>query len=160
MFIPVEKSKDKATNYKKLLETLPYYINQGDPWYTTLANTSSILDYFMDDVNWIGFYVMHGNELFLGPFQGKAACTKIMMGSGVCGKAAINEQPINVENVDAFEGHITCDSDSKSELVVPLMKDGALFGVLDIDSPVLARFDQLDVETMERIAKIIIDNLS
>ncbi len=159
MFIPVEKSKDKSANLEKLIETLPYYINAGDPWYTTLSNAAAVLAYFMDDVNWIGFYIMEQEALYLGPFQGKAACTKILLGSGVCGHAALEQKTVKVDDVNAFEGHITCDSDSQSELVVPMMKGGSLFGVLDIDAPIKSRFDDADVQAMEHVIKIIVDNL-
>ncbi len=159
MFIPVEKSKDKTANLKKLVETLPYYINAGDPWYTTLSNAAAVLEYFMDDVNWIGFYIMEKDALYLGPFQGKAACTKILLGSGVCGHAALEKKIVKVDDVNTFEGHITCDSDSQSELVVPIVKNGALFGVLDIDAPIKSRFNDEDVHAMEQVVKIIVDNL-
>ncbi len=160
MFIPVEKSENKNENYQKLLETLPYYINKDDPWYTTLANATAILDYFLDDINWVGFYIKHGDDLFLGPFQGKAACTKILMGSGVCGHAAINQKTVRVDDVNQFEGHITCDSDSQSEIVIPLLRKGSLIGVLDIDAPVLSRFDETDQKHLEKVAQLLVDNMS
>ncbi len=159
MFIPVEKSDNPQTNYERLLETLPFYINDSDPWYTTLANASSVLDYFLDDINWVGFYVMHGEDLFLGPFQGKAACTKILMGSGVCGHAAIKKETVRIDDVEQFDGHITCDADSKSELVIPLVKKGKLIGVLDIDAPIKGRFKKVDQDYLEKVVQVIVDNL-
>ena len=159
MFIPVEKSEDKLENYKRLIDTMPYYLNDTDPWYTTLANAASILNYFLDDVNWVGFYLNEADALYLGPFQGLAACTKIFMGSGVCGTAAKNEETLIVEDVNQFEGHITCDSASQSEIVVPFKKEGMLFGVLDIDSPKKMRFDEADKENLEKVMAIVVDKL-
>ncbi|MGM0436141.1 MAG: GAF domain-containing protein [Bacillota bacterium] len=159
MFIPVEKSEDKLENYKRLIDTLPYYLNDTDPWYTTLSNAASILNYFLDDVNWVGFYLNESDALYLGPFQGLAACTKIMMGNGVCGTAAKNEETLVVEDVNQFEGHITCDSNSQSEIVVPFKKEGLLFGVLDIDSPKKMRFDEADKENLEKVMDIVVDKL-
>ncbi|MFW6284937.1 MAG: GAF domain-containing protein [Bacillota bacterium] len=160
MFIPVEKSADKKTNYQKLLDTLPYYLNQDEPWYTTLSNAVAIIDYFLDEVNWVGFYMREESQLFLGPFQGLPACTKIFFGRGVCGTAAEKGETVVVKDVDMFEDHIACDSNSKSEIVVPLFKAGVLFGVLDIDSPKKARFDTEDRESLEKVARVIVDNLS
>ena len=159
MFIPVEKSEDKLENYKRLIDTMPYYLNETDPWYTTLSNAAAILDYFLDDVNWVGFYLNEPDALYLGPFQGLAACTKIMMGSGVCGTAAKNEETLVVEDVNQFEGHITCDSNSQSEIVIPFKKEGVLFGVLDIDSPKKMRFDEADKENLEKVMAIVVDKL-
>lgn len=159
MFIPVEKSNDKRENYKLLLETLPFYLNETDPWYTTLSNTASIVDYFLGDVNWVGFYLSEKDALYLGPFQGLAACTKITIGNGVVGASVKNEETLIVKDVSQFEGHITCDSNSKSEIVVPFMKEGKLFGVLDIDSPKEARFDDIDRENLERLMADVVDKL-
>jgi GAF domain-containing protein len=159
MFIPIEKSNDQFKNNKLLLETLPYYLNESDPWYTTLSNTASILDYFLDDINWVGFYINEKDALYLGPFQGLAACTKIAFGNGVCGTSAKNEKTLIVDDVNQFESHITCDSNSQSEIVLPMMKDGLLYGVLDIDSPIKSRFDELDQGTLERVISIVVDKL-
>ncbi len=159
MFIPVEKSKDKTTNYERLLDTLPHYIDQKDPWYTVLSNASAIIDYFLDEINWIGFYVNEEDALYLGPFQGVAACTKIHIGHGVCGTAAEKRETVKVDDVEAFPGHITCDADSKSEIVVPLIREDVLLGVLDIDSPVLGRFDETDRDYLEKAAALIVDKI-
>jgi len=161
MFVPVEKSDDKRENYERLLETLPHYVDTKEPWYTVLANASAILDYFLDEVNWVGFYVSEKGGLYLGPFQGVAACTKILIGHGVCGQAAENKETLIVDDVEAFPGHITCDASSKSEIVVPIMvKKGELFGVLDIDSPKKARFDETDREYLEKVVAVLVDNLT
>ncbi len=159
MFIPVEKSNDKKENYRLLLDTLPYYLNETDPWYTTLSNAASIVEYFLDDVNWVGFYLSEKDALYLGPFQGLAACTKITIGNGVVGTSAKNEATLIVKDVNQFAGHITCDSNSKSEIVVPFMKGHTLYGVLDIDSPIESRFDDTDKESLERVMAIVVDKL-
>ncbi len=159
MFIPIERSADKKTNYETLLDTLPYYLNEDEPWYTTLSNAAAIIDYFLDETNWVGFYIREESQLFLGPFQGLPACTRIFFGRGVCGTAAKKGETVVVRDVDNFEGHIACDSDSKSEIVVPLFKHDALFGVLDIDSPVRSRFDETDRAFLEKAAGVIVDKL-
>ncbi len=108
------------------------------------ANMSALLYEALPDVNWVGFYFLQGRELVLGPFQGKVACVRIAMGSGVCGTAAERRETLIVEDVHAFPGHIACDAASRSEIVLPLIQDGRLLGVLDLDSPELARFDRED----------------
>ena len=110
----------------------------------------------LSDVNWAGFYLLKDGELVLGPFQGKPACVRIALGKGVCGTAAQRRESIVVPNVHEFPGHIACDSASNSELVVPLIRNGMLLGVLDVDSPVLARFDADDRLGLEEIALILI----
>ncbi|NER65528.1 GAF domain-containing protein [Pseudomonas sp. MAFF212427] len=110
----------------------------------------------VDDLNWAGFYLNRNEELVLGPFQGQVACVRIAFGRGVCGAAAATRQTQRVEDVHAFPGHIACDSASNSELVVPLVKDGVLIGVLDLDSPKLARFGEHDQVGLERLAQIFL----
>jgi len=115
------------------------------------ANFVALVDNLLEDINWVGLYVLRGGELVLGPFQGLPACTHIPLGQGVCGTAAANRQTQRVEDVHAFDGHIACDPASKSELVVPLVSGNELLGVLDIDSPLPARFgtdDQAGVEAL------------
>jgi L-methionine (R)-S-oxide reductase len=108
------------------------------------SNMTALLYEALPDLNWVGFYFLHGHELVLGPFQGKVACVRIEMGRGVCGTAAERRETLIVPDVHAFPGHIACDSASRSEIVVPLVKDGRLLGVLDLDSPLPARFDKED----------------
>lgn len=105
------------------------------------ANLSALLYHALPEVNWVGFYFVEGDGLVVGPFQGRPACVRIPMGKGVCGTAAARRETIVVSDVDAFDGHIPCDSASRSEIVVPLIRGGEVFGVLDVDSPVLGRFD-------------------
>jgi len=120
------------------------------------ANMSAVLYESLPDLNWAGFYFRRGRELLLGPFQGKVACVRIAMGQGVCGTAAERGETIVVADVDAFPGHIACDAASRSEIVVPLMENGRLLGVLDIDSPHLGRFDQEDSVGLNAVAALLI----
>ena len=120
------------------------------------ANMSALLYQMLPDVNWLGFYFMHGRELVLGPFQGKVACVRIAMGRGVCGNAAERREILVVPDVHDFPGHIACDADSRSEIVVPLIQRGRLLGVLDVDSPILARFDEEDREGLRAAADLLL----
>lgn len=124
-----------------------------------IANTaqfSALLFQELAELNWAGFYLARGDELVLGPFQGKVACVRIPFGRGVCGAAAASRQTQRVEDVHVFAGHIACDSASNSELVVPLLKDGRLIGVLDLDSPVLGRFSAADQVGIERLVEVFV----
>ncbi len=120
------------------------------------AQFSAFLFHELGALNWAGFYLARGEELVLGPFQGKVACVRIPFGRGVCGTAAASGKTQRVEDVHAFPGHIACDSASNSELVIPLLKDGRLIGVLDLDSPDLARFGEADQQGLERLAAIFL----
>jgi len=121
-----------------------------------LANTASMLFHALDGCNWIGFYLFDGHELVLGPFHGKPACIRIALGRGVCGTAAAEQRTIVVPDVHAFPGHIACDAASRSELVVPLLDGSRLLGVLDLDSPHQARFDEVDASGCEAIARMLV----
>ena len=123
------------------------------------ANFSALLYQSLPDVNWVGFYFLKEGELVVGPFQGKPACVRIAMGKGVCGTAAGRRETIVVPDVNAFPGHIFCDGLSLSEIVVPLVKGKDLLGVLDIDSPKLARFDHGDREGLEKLSAIFMDSV-
>ena len=124
-----------------------------------MANAAALIWEYLPDINWAGFYRMVEGELVLGPFQGKAACIRIPMGKGVCGTAAQARQTQLIDDVHAFPGHIACDGASLSELVVPIVHDGALFGVLDLDSPTLARFDAEDAAGCEALVKLLAPRL-
>jgi len=124
------------------------------------ANFSSLIFHSLPDLNWAGFYFAKDDELVLGPFQGKPACVRIRVGQGVCGTAAAQCATTIVPNVHEFPGHIACDSASNSEIVVPLIKNDELIGVLDLDSPVLARFDEADAEGLQRLAAILIATIT
>lgn len=123
------------------------------------ANISALLFHELDDVNWTGFYFLRDGELVVGPFQGRPACVRIALGEGVCGTAAATRETQRVADVHRFEGHIACDAASNSEIVVPLIRDGELIGVLDIDSPSFGRFDAADQAGLERIAAIFVATL-
>jgi L-methionine (R)-S-oxide reductase len=118
------------------------------------ANLSALLYHALADVNWLGFYFVDGDELVVGPFQGKPACVRLPLGKGVCGTAAARRETLVVDDVDAFDGHIACDTASRSEIVVPLVRDGIVFGVLDVDSPRAARFTAEDRAGFEAAAQI------
>jgi GAF domain-containing protein len=121
-----------------------------------MANAASVVYHGMPQLNWVGFYILRGHELVLGPFQGKPACVRIPMGKGVCGTAAAQMRTVVVDDVEAFPGHIVCDAASRSEVVVPLLNSaGALIGVFDIDSPELARFTSDDVLALEQVAAAV-----
>ena len=137
-----------SENLKAISENVKYNIS-------ILSNASSLIWEYMDRLNWCGFYLLEDGKLILGPFQGKVACTEIQLGKGVCGTAAVKDETILVEDVHSFDGHIACDSASNSEIVVPIHKDGALYGVLDIDSPVLARFTAEDQNGLELAVKAL-----
>ncbi|MGX5729090.1 GAF domain-containing protein [Pseudoxanthomonas beigongshangi] len=124
------------------------------------ANLSALIYHALPDLNWAGFYFYDGTELVVGPFQGLPACVRIALDKGVCGAAARTRQTQRVEDVDAFPGHIACDSASRSELVVPLVKHDRLIGVLDLDSPRLARFDEEDQRGLETVAGIFVEALA
>lgn len=125
-----------------------------------LANTASILYHMLPSVNWAGFYLFNGEELVLGPFHGKPACIRISIGRGVCGSAAQRRETLVVENVHEFPGHIACDAESASEIVLPMIKDGQLVGVLDIDSPKVGRFCERDKEHLEQIVFLLMSRCS
>jgi L-methionine (R)-S-oxide reductase len=149
---------DKTEFYRELAEQAASMVH-GEPDETAnAANLSALLFEQMPDLNWAGFYFLRSpDELVVGPFQGKPACVRIKVGKGVCGTAVELRQSMLVQDVDAFPGHIACDSASRSELVVPLIKDGKVLGVLDLDSPKLARFDAADQAGIEAVARIYVD---
>jgi L-methionine (R)-S-oxide reductase len=120
-----------------------------------LANISSFIYHTIPNLNWVGFYLLKGNDLVLGPFQGLPACTRIPLGKGVCGTAALRRQTLNIENVHDFPGHIACDGASQSELVLPIIIENQLLGVMDLDSPLLDRFDLELEEFMTKIVELI-----
>lgn len=129
-------------------------VTEGEPDpVANMANISALLMSYLPDLNWAGFYRLVEGELVLGPFQGKAACIRIALGKGVCGAAAASLQSQRVDDVHAFPGHIACDADSRSELVVPVVHDGRLIGVIDLDSPSPARFSKEDQAGCEALAK-------
>ena len=141
-------------NYLELLNKVKGVVDPSLPLVSNLANISSIL-YELDDVNWAGFYLSNDEYLYLGPFQGEVACTKIPFNKGVCGAAFTQKKTIIVDDVNTFKGHIACSSKSKSEIVAPIIRDDKVLGVIDVDSPIYSRFTNEERELLEAIAKII-----
>ena len=143
------------TNYQELLQNLEA-LTEGIPYRTSnLANTAALIWQTIPGLNWAGFYEMTDGALVLCPFQGKPACIRIPLGRGVCGTAAREGRTVRVENVHDFPGHIACDGASNSEIVIPLYKNGTLWGVLDLDSPHFGRFTPEDQQGLERLAAVI-----
>jgi GAF domain-containing protein len=153
--LPVS-SRDKPRLFAELQVHLTAILAGERDFIANLANTSALLFHTLPDLNWAGFYLLKGNELVLGPFQGKPACIRIAIGRGVCGTAAQRRETIVVPDVHAFPGHIACDDASRSEIVVPLIKDDRLIGVMDLDSPLVGRFDEIDARGLEMIASILL----
>lgn len=148
----------RVENYQLVKKQLRALLEGEQNQIANLSNASALLNQFLDRVNWVGFYLMDtNNELVLGPFQGLPACVRIPLGRGVCGTSAQNLTTVRVEDVHQFPGHIACDAASQSEIVVPLIKNGKLLGVLDIDSPEKNRFDELDQEQLEDFVSILIE---
>jgi GAF domain-containing protein len=146
----------KPELYASLAEQLRSLLEGERDFIANAANLSALLYHSLPDLNWAGFYLQKDGELVLGPFQGKPACVRIAMGKGVCGTAAAQRQTILVDNVHDFPGHIACDSASNSEIVVPLIKQERLLGVLDLDSPLFARFDDEDALGLNGLVEIFI----
>jgi len=146
----------KQRGYTELAQALTGLLTGERNRVANAANTAALLFDSLPAVNWVGFYFAQGRELIVGPFQGRPACVRIAFGRGVCGRAAADRQTVLVPDVHAFPGHIACDALSRSEIVVPLIRDGRLIGVLDVDSPELARFDQADRLGLERVAEIFL----
>ena len=141
--------------YEELLRQLEALIIGIDYDITILSNASALLNEYLENINWVGFYLLKDNILKLGPFQGKVACMMIPLNKGVCGYCATTKETIIVKDVHEFRGHIACDSRSLSEICVPIIINNELYGLLDIDSPITNRFSDLDKEYLEKATKII-----
>ncbi len=151
---------NREENYELVKKQLQALLHDEKNQMANLSNTSALLNQFLDRINWVGFYLMDTNgELVLGPFQGLPACVRIKVGKGVCGTSALKKETVRVEDVHQFPGHIACDAASRSEIVIPLLKDGELFGVLDIDSPEVNRFDELDQQKLEELAAVLMEHI-
>jgi len=148
-------SQNKEENYKFMLSAVKAFTDQEPNLIANLSNISAILNEYLAEINWVGFYLMEGAGLVLGPFQGKPACIRIPVGKGVCGTTVERKATIVVEDVHQFPGHIACDSSSNSEIVIPIIKDGVVFGVLDVDSPVFNRFGKLEQLYLEEVVRYI-----
>jgi GAF domain-containing protein len=150
---------DQAGDYARLAEELRGLLSGESDFVANAANTAALIYDALPDLNWAGFYFLKQGELVVGPFQGKPACVRIALGKGVCGTAAVQRKTIIVPDVNAFPGHIACDAASQSEIVVPLLAGRELLGVLDIDSPRLARFNEGDARGLERLAALFLDSV-
>lgn len=145
----------KEINYNLLNSSMEALIGDLKHEISILSNASALINMHMDEINWVGFYLLNNNELILGPFQGKPACTNIPLNKGVCGACATSEKTIIVDNVHEFKGHIACDSDSNSEICIPIFKNNKFYGLLDIDSPIFNRFNDNDKQGLEKTVNII-----
>jgi GAF domain-containing protein len=150
---------EKEARYNILIKQIEELINLKDPLITNLSNITAAIKQSFTEVSWVGFYLTKDNKLFLGPFQGKVACTQIKFGEGVCGVCAEKKETIVVPNVHDFPGHIACDSESNSEIVIPLLKNEKLFGVLDLDSYNFSAFNSTDKVWLEKICILITNKL-
>lgn len=146
----------REKNYDLLIKQLKALVEDEKNVIANLSNASALLNQFLDRVNWVGFYLIEDGELVLGPFQGLPACVRIALGKGVCGTSASKKETVRVEDVHLFPGHIACDAASQSEIVIPIVKDGNLLGVLDIDSPEKNRFDEIDQQKLEEFVEVLV----
>lgn len=157
MFNDVNYSESIEKNYELVIKQLKALLDGEDDLIANLSNASALLNQFLSDINWVGFYLTkEKNQLVLGPFQGLPACVRIPFGRGVCGTAAANNETLRIADVHQFPGHIACDAASNSEIVIPLVKNDEVIGVLDIDSPLKERFNETD----EKYLKLFVDVLS
>ncbi|ACK95935.1 GAF domain-containing protein [Bacillus thuringiensis] len=159
MFTKESYAGSRVQQYETVIKQLDALLTGESNVVANLSNASALLNQFLDRVNWVGFYVTEGNQLVLGPFQGMPACVRIPFGRGVCGVAAETKTTQLVADVHQFPGHIACDSASNSEIVVPIVKEGAVIGVLDIDSPEKNRFDEVDQHYLEKFVETLLKHM-
>jgi GAF domain-containing protein len=152
----VDRTRAKPALYRDLAASLEALLAGETDSLANLANAGALLAQALDRINWCGFYLLRGGELVLGPFQGKAACVRIALGRGVCGTAAERRETLVVPDVHAFPGHIACDAASRSEIVVPILQGATLHGVLDVDAPEPARFDEEDRAGLEEFIRRLV----
>ena len=156
----IKRQDDAEANYKLMAYMAKRVLEDESDIIACLSNISAVINGYMHDTNWVGFYLAKGSELVLGPFQGLPACVRISFGKGVCGTAAATQKTQIVSDVEKFPGHIACDSASKSEIVIPIVVDGEVFGVLDVDAPVLSRFGALEDKYLSEIVSLIEKHIS
>ncbi|AJH18174.1 MULTISPECIES: GAF domain-containing protein [Bacillus] len=159
MFTKESYAGSREEQYETVIKQLDALLTGEPNVVANLSNASALLNQFLDRVNWVGFYVTEGNQLVLGPFQGMPACVRIPFGRGVCGVAAETKTTQLVADVHQFPGHIACDSASNSEIVVPIIKEGNIIGVLDIDSPEKNRFDEVDQHYLEKFVETLLKHI-
>jgi GAF domain-containing protein len=155
--LKITPGASKSVHYRELTGQLAGLLADEADWLANTANAAALVYQGLPGLNWTGFYFLRGGELVLGPFQGKVACVRIKLDRGVCGAAARKRGTVVVPDVGKFPGHIACDHASRSEIVVPLVKDDALLGVLDLDSPHLAHFDHADVEGLQCLVALLVE---
>ncbi len=153
--LPTLDAADTESFYEALARQLEALLGDERDRIANLANAAALVWHTVPRLNWAGFYLMKGGELVLGPFQGKPACVRIAVGNGVCGTAVATGRAIRVEDVNEFPGHIACDADSRSELVLPLHEGGRVIGVFDLDSPERARFSEADEAGFARLVRVL-----
>lgn len=151
--------KDGIENYEELLPQVEAILNENEPVITNLSNFTALLKQSFKKISWVGFYFFDGEKLVLGPFQGKVACTVIKIGNGVCGTSAQKRETIIVENVHEFPGHIACDGESNSEIVIPMISNNKLIGVLDLDSHEFSAFNENDKVYLEKFCELLAKKL-
>ncbi|TCP55542.1 GAF domain-containing protein [Tumebacillus sp. BK434] len=159
MFSASSYTGTREENYEVVIRQAEALFDGENDLIANLANASALLNQFLETINWVGFYLMKDGELVLGPFQGLPACVRIPIGKGVCGTAAERRETVLVAYVHEFPGHIACDAASQSEIVVPILVNGELLGVLDIDSPIQNRFDELDQKYLEQFVEALVRHL-
>lgn len=159
MFTKESYAGSREEQYETVIKQLDALLTGESNVVANLSNASALLNQFLDRVNWVGFYVTEGNQLVLGPFQGMPACVRIPFGRGVCGVAAETKTTQLIADVHQFPGHIACDSASNSEIVVPIIKEGNVLGVLDIDSPEKNRFDEVDQHYLEKFVETLLKHM-
>ena len=159
MFHTTAYEGTRDEKYQLVKKQLTALIEDESNMIANLSNAAALLNQFLDRINWVGFYLVEGNELVLGPFQGLPACVRIPFGKGVCGTAVKERKTLRVEDVHQFPGHIACDSASQSEIVVPIIKNNEVIGVLDIDSPEINRFDEVDEIHLKEFVDALVKHL-
>ncbi|KGR77522.1 GAF domain-containing protein [Ureibacillus manganicus] len=159
MFTKLSYQGSLLEQYEQVAKQLNALLDGEKDVIANLSNASALLNQFLDEINWVGFYLMKDGELVLGPFQGLPACVRIAVGKGVCGTAVSKKETIVVEDVHKFPGHIACDAASNSEIVIPIIKNEEVIGVLDIDSPIKNRFSDEDRVGLEKVMEVLIKHL-
>jgi L-methionine (R)-S-oxide reductase len=155
----INKGQSLDEQYQSLVKQIKALLNKDDKLISNISNFVAALKQSFEKISWAGFYFVEGDNLYLGPFQGKVACTNIKIGQGVCGTAALGKKTVIVEDVYKFPGHIFCDADSRSEIVIPLIKNNDLFGVLDLDSTQISAFNYIDKKYLEEMCIFLSENI-
>lgn len=158
--LDIDKSLSDEAKYQQLIPQVESLLKSDEPLISNLANVTAALKEAFEKISWVGFYLSDGNKLYLGPFQGKVACTVIEFSKGVCGTSVEKKETIIVENVHKFPGHIACDSGSNSEIVVPIIKGEIVYGVLDLDSYNFSAFNNIDKKYLQKLCLLLTEKFS